>query len=126
MNDNRSSHNDSDYRQWLSGIPYEIAFWNNVFRWDSTFNGMMGWSKFGRNIQLDGMDVTTLLNDCENPTILDIGCGLSFANGDKFTSTNGEEDAEDLKYKFLIDFLLSIIKIVKGGERWKNLLSSRI
>lgn len=110
MNDNRSSHNDSDYRQWLSGIPYEIAFWNNVFRWDSTFNGMMGWSKFGRNIQLDGMDVTTLLNDCENPTILDIGCGLSFANGDNFTSTNGEEKHLDLHY---IDPLADYYNVIK-------------
>ena len=27
--------------QWIDGIPYEKAFWNNVYRWKQTFNGMM-------------------------------------------------------------------------------------
>lgn len=81
MKNNKTLISDPDFNQWLSGIPYELAFWNNVFRWPSTFGGMMRWSKYGKDIQLDGMDVASFLKDCENPTILDIGCGLSFANG---------------------------------------------
>lgn len=76
---------DSEFKEWLSGIPYELAFWNNVFRWTSTFNSMMRWSRYNKNLELDGMDVSVLLKDSENPIVLDIGCGLSFANGDRLS-----------------------------------------
>lgn len=84
----------SDFNQWLLGIPYELAFWNNVFRWTATFNGMMRWSKLGRHIQLEGMDVSSFLRNYENPVVLDIGCGLSFANGDILSSTEGDKKLE--------------------------------
>ena len=38
--------------KWLDGIAYEIAFWNNVYRWPHTFKGMMGWAHYGSIINL--------------------------------------------------------------------------
>ena len=35
--------------KWLDGIAYEIAFWNNVYRWPHTFKGMMGWALWLKN-----------------------------------------------------------------------------
>lgn len=114
MEDNKALNNNSEFTQWLSGIPYELAFWNNVFRWTSTFKGMMSWSKFGKNIQLDGMDIESLLKDSDNPTILDIGCGLSFANGDKFTTSDGKEKHLDIHY---IDPLADYYNIIKRRHK---------
>lgn len=44
---------DNHIAIWSKGIPYEIAFWNNVFRWKHTFNGMMEWSNFNFVIDLE-------------------------------------------------------------------------
>ncbi len=66
---------------WMRGIPYEIAFWNNVFRWTHTYNGLMNWSKFGSVIELEGYDANAELKDMASPKVLDVGCGMSYATG---------------------------------------------
>lgn len=104
---------DSEFKDWLSGIPYELAFWNNVFRWTSTFNSMMRWSRYNKNLELDGMDVSVLLKDSENPIVLDIGCGLSFANGDRL-SIGGEEKKIDVHY---IDPLADFYNVINRRHK---------
>jgi len=76
--------NDSNMKRWLGGIAYEVAFWNNVCRWKHTFEGMMGWSNYGATIKLDMFDANDYLSAIKNPKVLDVGCGMSFATGNKY------------------------------------------
>ncbi len=79
----------ADFDRWIKGIPYELAFWNNVYRWRHTFNGMMGWSNYGKIIRLDGFDVNSFLIKCEHPIVLDVGCGMSYAPGSLIKGSHG-------------------------------------
>ena len=67
--------------KWMNGIAYEVAFWNNVYRWKWTFNGMMNWSKHGGVITLEGFDANAFLAKTDKPKVLDVGCGMSYATG---------------------------------------------
>ena len=69
--------------KWLGGISYEIAFWNNVYRWPHTFKGMMGWANYGSKIELEGFDANEFLRQFDEPHVYDVGCGMSYAIGDK-------------------------------------------
>lgn len=69
--------------KWLDGISYEIAFWNNVYRWTHTFLGMMGWANYGSRIELEGFDANGFLLKQKQPKVYDVGCGMSYATGDK-------------------------------------------
>lgn len=69
--------------KWLDGISYEIAFWNNVYRWTHTFRGMMGWANYGSRIELEGFDANGFLLKQKLPKVYDVGCGMSYATGDK-------------------------------------------
>lgn len=68
-------------QKWLNGISYEVAFWNNVYRWPHTFKGMMGWSNYGSSINLEGFDANAFLLEQENPKVYDVGAGMSYAVG---------------------------------------------
>lgn len=67
--------------KWLKGVAYEVAFWKNVYRWDKTFEGMMGWSHYGGIIQLEEFDALAFLSEKTEPLVLDVGCGMSYATG---------------------------------------------
>lgn len=67
--------------KWLSGIGYEVAFWNNVYRWRHTYNGLMGWSNHGKTIALEGFDANSWLLGHEQPMVLDVGAGMSYTVG---------------------------------------------
>lgn len=68
---------------WVDGIPYEIAFWEGVFSYKKRVKGLMGYSRYGKEIALEDFDVQSFLSDKENPIVVDAGCGMSFLNGDK-------------------------------------------
>lgn len=85
-------------KDWIKGIPYEIAFWNNVYRWNHTFNGMMGWSNLGKVITLEGFDANAYLSSLVNPRVLDVGCGMSFHPGNYLCKESGEEFLLDIHY----------------------------
>lgn len=73
------------FKQWMKGISYEVAFWNNVYRWKHTFQGMMKWSHYGQEIQLEGFDANNYLAAKEAPCVLDVGSGMSYATGNMLT-----------------------------------------
>ena len=75
--------------KWLKGIPYEVAFWNNVYRWKHTRDGTLRWSNYGKEICLDGFDAPTYLKQFSNPVVLDVGCGMTYAPGNHLKA--GEE-----------------------------------
>lgn len=83
--------------KWLDGIAYEIAFWNNVYRWPHTFKGMMGWAHYGSKINLEGFDANDFLLKFSNPKVYDVGSGMSYAIGDRIEK-QGEEIALDVHY----------------------------
>jgi len=101
-------------KKWIGGIPYEIAFWNNVYRWNITFKGMMGWSHFGSVIYLEGFDAGTFLKNKTKPIVLDIGCGMSYATGNMI-ETSDKTTPLDIHY---IDPLAPYFnKILKRQKR---------
>lgn len=85
-------------QKWLDGISYEVAFWNNVYRWSHTFKGMMGWSNYGSVIQLEGFDANEYLLQQEKPTVYDVGSGMSYAVGTYLDRGNGDLEALDIHY----------------------------
>ena len=55
--------------QWLGGISYEVAFWNNVYRWPHTFQGLMSWAHYGSVISLEGFDANAFLLTQDHPKV---------------------------------------------------------
>lgn len=94
----KANENESIVTQkWLDGIAYEVAFWNNVYRWSHTFQGMMGWSNYGSKIEIEGFDANEFLLGLEQPKVYDVGCGMSYAIGDKIEK-NGKFIPLDIHY----------------------------
>lgn len=100
--------------KWLDGISYEIAFWNNVYRWAHTFKGMMGWANYGSKIGLEGFDANDFLLKFEQPKVYDVGCGMSYAIGDKIEK-NGELIPLDIHYVDPLAFHFN--RILKKNKR---------
>lgn len=108
------SMNDNPTSKWLKGVAYEVAFWNNVYRWDKTFNGMIGWSHYGDIIALEEFDANTFLQQEESPLVLDVGCGMSYATGNYIGDTKKKKPL-DIHY---IDPLASYFNIIL--QRYKR------
>ena len=85
--------------QWLDGIGYEVAFWNNVYRWPHTFRGMMGWSNYGSAIDLEGFDANAFLVSFDHPQVYDVGSGMSYAVGTSLSKADGT--AEPLRIHYM-------------------------
>ncbi|MCR4994337.1 MAG: hypothetical protein K6A32_03005 [Bacteroidales bacterium] len=87
----------TSFQEWVKGIPYELAFWNNLYRWDKTFEGVINWSRRGQALLLEGMNVQEFLSNFEHPIVLDVGCGITYAKGDQRVTPNGLEPL-DVRY----------------------------
>ena len=70
-------------KNWVNGIPYEIAFWEGVYSNKKRIESLFRWSKYNKEIELVNFDVKEFLSQKENPIVVDAGCGMSFCNGDK-------------------------------------------
>ena len=70
-------------KNWINGIPHEIAFWEGVYSNKRRIESLFKWSKYNKEIELLNFDVKNFLSQKENPIIVDAGCGMSFSNGDK-------------------------------------------
>lgn len=84
---NMKTSNTTITQKWLEGISYEVAFWNNVYRWPHTFQGMMGWAHYGSAICLEGFDANHFLLADDHPRVYDVGSGMSYAVGDHLKKT---------------------------------------
>ena len=80
-----------EINQWIKGIPYELAFWNNVYRWMRTDEGLVAWSNYERDICLEGIDANSILSaslscnrEATSPLVLDVGSGMSYLPGNYF------------------------------------------
>lgn len=99
---------------WSRGIPYEVAFWNNVYRWRHTLDGMLGWSNYGSVIDLEMFDANAFLSSRPCPKVLDVGCGMSYATGNLLRK-GGREVPLDIHY---VDPLASSFNKILA--RWKK------
>lgn len=88
---------DSNIQKWIEGIPYELAFWNNVYRWKRPFDGLMKWSHYGDYVELESFNVLQFLENHDNPMVLDVGAGMSYATGNYFRKNN-EKTPLDIHY----------------------------
>ncbi|MDE6310755.1 MAG: class I SAM-dependent methyltransferase [Muribaculaceae bacterium] len=72
-----------DFRRWLSGIPYEVAFWRSYYGNRRRRRDLFSWSLYGKPCVLDGFDIDAYIGGLAsgNPKILDVGCALSYAFG---------------------------------------------
>lgn len=70
-------------KNWVNGIPYEIAFWEAVYSYKKRVDSLFSWSKYNKEIELANFDVRQFLSSRDNPLVVDAGCGMSFCNGDK-------------------------------------------
>ena len=73
-------------KNWVNGIPYEIAFWKGVYANKKSINKLFSWSKYNDEIKLANFDVQQFLSQRENPNIVDAGCGMSFCTGNKLNN----------------------------------------
>lgn len=80
----------TDFRKWLKGIPYEVAFWQSYYGNKKRRKELFGWSLFNKQCELDEFDIDTFIQNCKSssPRLLDVGCALSYAFGNII---NGEE-----------------------------------
>ena len=71
-------------RRWLSGIPYEVAFWRSYYRNKSSRKALLSWSQYGKECELDNFNVASFIEGLgrDNPVIADVGCALSYVFSD--------------------------------------------
>lgn len=102
-------------QKWLNGIGYEVAFWNNVYRWPHTFKGMMGWSHYDSVIELEGFDANAFLLQQDHPKVYDVGAGMSYAVGSYLDKNGGTIVPLDIHY--MDPLALHFNKILKKYKR---------
>src|SRR5574344_2857595 len=73
-------------KQWLTGISYECAFWNSLYRNKEQRERLFRWSNYGRELSLHNFDATSFLDERStkihtDAIILDVGCGMSYCTG---------------------------------------------
>lgn len=73
----------ADFKQWIDGIPYEISFWKYTYRYPKRLQSLLSYAKLGLPLSLPGWDASAYLSSLSKlePTILDVGCGMSYASG---------------------------------------------
>lgn len=77
--------------RWISGIPYEVAFWESYYRNKKRRADLFSWSGFGHPCRLDCFDIDSFIekqNITARPVIIDVGSALSYAMG---TVINGRD-----------------------------------
>lgn len=84
MKDDQKNINEVDkFQRWLSGIPYEVAFWRSYYGNKKRRNDLFGWSQYDKPCVLDNFDIDTYVEGLETsePKLLDVGCALSYMFG---------------------------------------------
>ncbi len=83
-----------DFQRWLSGIPYEVAFWRSYYGNKRRRADLFSWSLYDKPCHLDNIDIDKYVASLATtkPKLLDVGCALSYM----FSSNiNGERIAVD-------------------------------
>ena len=80
------NHTDRELVQrWISGIPYEVAFWRSYYGNRRRRRDLFGWSLYGRECDTENFDMQAFMSSMRreeaDPLVLDVGCALSYAFG---------------------------------------------
>lgn len=68
---------------WVNGIPYELAYWKGIFSNKNRITSLLNYSKLNSEIELSYFDAQSFLKAKQNPIVVDAGCGMSFAIGNR-------------------------------------------
>ncbi|MDE6494875.1 MAG: hypothetical protein K2L30_01395 [Duncaniella sp.] len=73
----------SNTSRWISGIPYEVAFWESYYRNKKRRADLFRWSEFGQPCRFDCFDIDSFIEkqNISRPVIIDVGAALSYAMG---------------------------------------------
>ena len=72
-------------KEWLKGIPYEVAFWQSYYGNRKRRADLFEWSQYDEECVLDNFDVAAYIGSLDHaPVIMDVGCALSYAFGNVF------------------------------------------
>ncbi len=85
MDDKKKKEVDS----WISGVSYEVAFWNGYLSNKQNASAVLDKVSQKRELRLSGLS----LSNVENPqeyTVLDVGCGMVYANGQCINGINAD------------------------------------
>jgi len=77
-------------KDWLNGIPYEIAFWSWIYNNKKSRNKLFSWTQNNCGINNEIFNLNEFLSTKKNSTVLDVGCGMSFRT--KYLLENHEVD----------------------------------
>lgn len=84
MNQTARQVSDST-EKWLKGIPYEVAFWRSYYGNRRRRAELFSWSLYDKECVLDDFDAAGYIRSRDgNSVILDVGCALSYAFGNRF------------------------------------------
>ncbi len=83
MEDQKNINEVENFQRWLSGIPYEVAFWRSYYGNKKRRNDLFGWSQYNKQCALDNFDIDAYVSTLETPEpkLLDVGCALSYMFG---------------------------------------------
>ncbi len=87
--------------KWLMGIPYEVAFWDSIYRNKKALASTLAFSHYGRELTLDGFDAASFLlaqPAPEQAKILDIGAGMSYMPGEYILDETGTKRPLNIHY----------------------------
>lgn len=72
-------------KEWLKGIPYEVAFWRSYYGNQKRRSDLFRWSLYDKECKLDNFNVADFIRSIDHePLIMDVGCALSYAFGNRF------------------------------------------
>lgn len=83
MEDQKKINEVDKFQRWLSGIPYEVAFWRSYYGNKKRRKDLFRWSQYNKPCALDNFDIDAYVAGLETsePKLLDVGCALSYMFG---------------------------------------------
>ncbi len=93
----KSIKDKQDFQRWLSGIPYEVAFWRSYYGNKRRRADLFRWSLYDKPCTLDSFDIDNYVASIDNPhpKLLDVGCALSYMFSNKINGENVNVDYVD-------------------------------
>lgn len=115
-------------KRWVTGIPYEVAFWRSYYSRRKSREALLSWSQLGKECTLDNFDIVSYISgiDREDPVIVDVGCALCymFSNliGGKEYNVRYLDPLAPFYNKILDDYSLGYPRITFGMGETLNLV----
>lgn len=96
-NNNLEYNEIKDLQRWLSGIPYEVAFWRSYYCNKRRRKDLFRWSLYDKPCHLDNFDIDKYVADLDTqlPKLLDVGCALSYMFSSKINGQHINVDYVD-------------------------------